>query len=131
MKITENKVKVKYKTKNIKRNEVEIFLATTNHNRAAIRSSRNFSDIATRVCIVWDWGSFDRPLRKIITVMTEMRVKPASNIRRLFMSKGAAEMEINICPAIAISRLSNARKKTYFEKRFKDYLNLIKSFNTV
>jgi hypothetical protein len=124
-------VKVKYKTKNIKRNEVEFFLATTNHNRAAIRSSRNLSDIATMVCIVWDWGSFDLPLRKISTVITEMSEKAARSPSRLLMSKCSAVMEINTCPASAISRFSKARKKTYLEKRFKNYLNLIKSFKTV
>jgi hypothetical protein len=121
-------VKVKYKTKNIKRNEVEFFLATTNHSRAAIRSSRNFSDIATSVCIVWDWGSFDRPLRKIITVITEIRVKAARSPSRLFMSKCSAVMEINTCPASAISRFSRARKKTYLAKRFKKLFKPYKIF---
>jgi hypothetical protein len=113
-------VKVKYKTKNIKRNEVEFFLATTNHKRAAIRSSRNLSVIATIVCIVWDCGSLDLPLRKISTVMMEMSVKAARSPSRLFMSKGAAVIEITTCPASAISRFSRARKKTYLEKRLNE-----------
>ena len=45
----ENKVNVKYKTKNNKTDGNDVFLATINQIRANINSSRNFRLIATRL----------------------------------------------------------------------------------
>lgn len=65
----ENKVNVKYITKNIKTDGNDFFLATTNQRRASINSSKNLRLIATRLCMVWLPGSFVWPLKKIIRVI--------------------------------------------------------------
>jgi hypothetical protein len=46
---TENKVNAKYKTKNIKTDGKEVFLATINQTRANTISNRNFNPNETRV----------------------------------------------------------------------------------
>ena len=73
----ENKVSVKYKTKNIKTDDNDVFLVTRNQTRAKTISSINFKPIETRLCIVWLSGSFVWPLKKITSVIiaiTEKRV---------------------------------------------------------
>lgn len=78
--MTENKVRVKYKTKNIIRNDKEFFFKITNQTRARMRSRRNFSPIATRLCIVCASGCRACPRMKIVTVMSEIRVNPARSM---------------------------------------------------
>jgi hypothetical protein len=46
---TENKVSVKYKTKNIKTEGKEVFLVTINQTSARNISSRNFNPMATKL----------------------------------------------------------------------------------
>ncbi|MFH0875051.1 MAG: hypothetical protein V1859_03875 [archaeon] len=48
---------VKYKTKNIKTDGKDVFLATINQTRANTISSRNFRLTETRLCSVWLSGS--------------------------------------------------------------------------
>jgi hypothetical protein len=55
----ENKVRHKYKTKNIKTDAKEVFLATINQTRANTISSRNLRLTATKIYKVWLSGSFD------------------------------------------------------------------------
>jgi hypothetical protein len=52
-----NKVSVKYKTKNIKTEGKEVFLATINQMRVNTSSSRNLRLIATSMYKVWLSGS--------------------------------------------------------------------------
>jgi hypothetical protein len=52
-------VRHKYKTKNIKTDAKEVFLATINQTSANTISSRNLRLTATRIYKVWLSGSFD------------------------------------------------------------------------
>ena len=61
---TENKVNAKYKTKNIKTDGKEVFLATINQIRAKTISSRNFNPNETRLCSVRVSGTLLGPLKK-------------------------------------------------------------------
>jgi hypothetical protein len=84
----ENKVRVKYKTKNIKTDGSPVFLITINHTSAKIISSRNFRLTATRICKVWLSASFVSPLKKIIRVtnaiiektVTKMAISPRQRL---------------------------------------------------
>jgi hypothetical protein len=73
-------VRHKYKTKNIKTDSNEVFLATKNQTRANTSSSRNLRLTATRMCKVWLSGSFDCPLKKIIRVIPAIRVNTVDKI---------------------------------------------------
>jgi hypothetical protein len=70
-----NKVSVKYKTKNIKTDVKEVFLATINQRSANTSSIRNFRLNATILCRVWLSGSLDCPLKKMIRVIIEITEK--------------------------------------------------------
>jgi hypothetical protein len=63
-------VSVKYKTKNIKTDGKDVFLATINQTRASTSSSRNFRLTDIRLCIVWLLGSLVCPLKKMIRVVS-------------------------------------------------------------
>jgi hypothetical protein len=52
MTITENKVNVKYKTKNNMTDDNPVFLAIKNHKNANISSARNLRLIETRLCMI-------------------------------------------------------------------------------
>jgi hypothetical protein len=70
----ENKVNVKYKTKNNITDDNPVFLATKNQTKARTSSSRNLRVTETRLCIVWLAGSFPCPLKKIMIVNKEIKV---------------------------------------------------------
>jgi hypothetical protein len=72
---TENKVSAKYKTKNIKTDCIEVFLATKNQSSAIIISSRNLRLMATRLYNVWLSGSLVCPLINIKSVINELSEK--------------------------------------------------------
>jgi len=76
----ENKVSVKYITKNIKTDWNDVFLVTTNQKRAKTISSRNLSPIETRLCIVWLSASFVCPLKKIIRIISVISEKAEDNM---------------------------------------------------
>jgi len=73
-------VSVKYKTKNIKTEDKEVFLTTINHIRANINSSRNFKLMATRICKVWLSASLASPLKKIISVINAIMEKTVNEM---------------------------------------------------
>jgi hypothetical protein len=77
----ENKERHKYKTKKIKMNWIEFFLKTTNQKSAKIISSRNFSDIATRLWKVWLSGSLVWPLKNIRMVIRAITEKVTDKIK--------------------------------------------------
>src|SRR5665647_2654564 len=76
----ENKVRHKYKTKNIKTDSKEVFLATINHTSANTISSRNLRLTATRIYKVWLSGFFDLPLKKMRRVIHATTVKKRDKI---------------------------------------------------
>ncbi len=80
---TKTKVNVKYKTKNIKTECKELFLATINQTNASISSRRNFNVTATSVCIVWLSGCLLLPLKNIII---EIEVITAKVVERIIIS---------------------------------------------
>ncbi len=65
----ENKVSAKYKTKNIKTDGKDVFLATINHRSAKTISRRNFTLSATKLYNVWLSGSLVCPFKKIRIVI--------------------------------------------------------------
>jgi hypothetical protein len=67
-------VSVKYITKNIIIDGMEVFLATINHSSAVTNSSRNFRLIATRVWKVWLSGCLVCPLKKMRNVTNAINV---------------------------------------------------------
>jgi hypothetical protein len=75
--VTENKVNVKYKTKNNMTDDNPVFLAIKNHRNANISSVKNLMLTATSECIVWLSGSFFLPLKKIISTRSAIIVKTA------------------------------------------------------
>jgi len=74
---TENKVNVKYKTKNIITDDNPVFLDIKNQINANINSARNLMLIAMRLCMVWLAGSLLRPLKKITRTRIFMRINTA------------------------------------------------------
>jgi hypothetical protein len=68
-------VSVKYKTKNIKTEVKEVFLAKINQTSANIISRRNLRPIETKVNKVWLSGSLDCPFKKITRVITTITEK--------------------------------------------------------
>jgi hypothetical protein len=66
------KVSAKYKTKNIKTDCKEVFLARINQRRANTISRRNFRLTATRVYRVCLSGSLVWPFKKIVIVINAM-----------------------------------------------------------
>lgn len=80
----ENKVNVKYITKNIKTDGNDFFLATMNQRRANTNSSKNLRLMATRVCSIRLSGSFVWPLKKIIRVII---VIDANTLERIIISQ--------------------------------------------
>jgi hypothetical protein len=74
-------VSVKYKTKNIKTDVKEVFLATINQRSANTSSIRNFRLNATRLCRVWLSDSFACPLKKMIRVIIEITEKTGDKIK--------------------------------------------------
>jgi hypothetical protein len=74
-------VSVKYKTKNIKTDVKEVFLATINQRSANMSSIRNFRLNATRLCRVWLSGSLACPFKKIRIVTSEITEKTGDNIK--------------------------------------------------
>jgi len=96
-----NKVNVKYKTKNNITADNPVFLAIINQKKTKINSRMNLRPTETRLCITFESGSFDCPLKKMamqikmIIIKTEAAIatsrvlKPA--LKRLFI-RNAAEM---------------------------------------
>ena len=119
-------MRVKYKTKNIIRNDKEVFLRITNQTSAKTISRRNFRPMDTRLCIVWLSASLVCPRMKIITVTIEIRENPESGIIISYSKIFISAKEMNRYPARERSRFSNKRKRRYFRKGFKK-----KSFNKV
>ena len=119
-------MRVKYKTKNIIRNDKEVFLSITNQTRAKIMSSRNFRPMDTRLCIVWLSASFVCPRMKIIIVAREIMENPESKITISNSKILISASEITRYPASKRRRFSKKRKRRYFRKGFKK-----KSFNKV
>jgi hypothetical protein len=74
-------VSAKYKTKNIKTDVKEVFLATINQRSANTSSIINFRLIATRLCRVWLSGSLACPFKKIRIVTSEITEKTGDNIK--------------------------------------------------
>jgi len=70
-----NKVRDKYKTKNIKTDGKEVFLATINQSNTSSSSSRNFRLNATRKYKVWLSGSLASPLKKMKSVIIAIAEK--------------------------------------------------------
>jgi len=71
----ENKVSVKYKTKNIKTDGSAVFLITINHIRANISSIRNFRLTATNIYKVWLSASLVSPMKKMIREIIDISEK--------------------------------------------------------
>ena len=65
----------KYKTKNIKTDAKEVFLATINQTSANTISSRNLRLTATRIYKVWLSGSLASPLKKMKSVIIAIAEK--------------------------------------------------------
>ena len=76
----ENKVAVKYITKNIKTDFIEVFLEIINQTKANPNSIRNFRPTATRLCSVWLSGSLVCPLKKMTRVIMVIVEKAAKRI---------------------------------------------------
>jgi hypothetical protein len=127
----ENKVSAKYKTKNIKTDGKEVFLATINQRRANTISSRNFTLTATRLYKVWLSGSFVCPFKKIrivINVIIEKTVErtAASPKQRFNFANDTSKYADNIN-----SIFNSIREKAYLWIRFKNQDHLIKSLTAV
>lgn len=80
--MTENKVNVKYKTKNNTTDDNSVFLATKNQIKASTSSSRNLRVTDTRLCMVWLAASFPWPLIKMIIVTRAIIVNIAERRAR-------------------------------------------------
>jgi hypothetical protein len=120
-------VSAKYKTKNIKTDVMEVFLATKNQSSAIIISSRNLRLMATRLYIVWLSGSLVCPLMKINSVINEFSEK-ASERMTISLSEGISLTEGTRKYATINMRIfKSTRKAEYFERGFNDRGHLIKS----
>jgi hypothetical protein len=117
--ITENKVNVKYKTKNNKTADKPVFLAIKNQANANSSSIRNLRLIATRLCMVWLAGSLLCPLKNIIKARSAIRVNPAETAVISVKLKSILIYLITREPAASITTSSNASKRTDFIRGFK------------
>jgi hypothetical protein len=73
-------VSAKYKTKNIKTDCKEVFLATKNQISAITISNRNFRLTATRLYKVWLSGSLVCPFKKMKIVINAIIEKAVAKI---------------------------------------------------
>jgi hypothetical protein len=117
--ITENKVNVKYKTKNNKTADKPVFLAIKNQANANSSSIRNLRLIATRLCMVWLAGSLLCPLKNIIKARSAIRVNPAETAVISVKLKSILIYLITREPAASITTSSNTSKRTDFIRGFK------------
>jgi lysophospholipid acyltransferase (LPLAT)-like uncharacterized protein len=108
-----NKVRVKYKTKNIKTDCKEVFLATINQRSADIISSRNFRLRATRLYNTWTSGSFFCPFKKIRIVIKEIIEKEGDKIRNSRKLRFILTTETSRYAVNNSSIFNNNSKKTY------------------
>jgi hypothetical protein len=122
----ENIESVKYITKKINTDVIEVFLATINQIRANTNSRRNLRPIETRLYIVWLSGSLTWPLRKIKIVVRAMTEKKNVRIGVLpgtitvpateFISRPAPAMIKFSISSIIMYRLTVFKRRGHFRK---------------
>jgi hypothetical protein len=128
----ENKVSVKYKTKNIKTEGKEVFLAKINQTRANMISSRNLRPNETKVNSVWFSGSLVCPFKKITSVTRDITEKQNES-KGISLNDIAIPENENIRSPVPLIIAFSIRSGT---KNLKTGFNLkagylIKSFTTV
>ena len=110
---------VKYKTKNNITDDKPVFLAIKNQKKIKISSRRNLRLTETMLCMTFESGSFDCPLKKTTMEMNTIAIRTEDTIatsrvrnpalKRLFIRK-AAEM---------IRMPRRIRRIEYFRSGFK------------
>lgn len=125
----ENKVSVKYKTKKIKTDWNEFFLATINHIIAKPISSRNLRLIETRLWNVWGAGSFVWPLKKMISV--NMAITEKTEVRTAISLTAMLSHAILMKKyPMATIRISNTIRNNIYLKRDFNLRSLDKIFHS-
>jgi hypothetical protein len=109
----ENKVSVKYITKNIKTDDNEVFLVTRNQAVANTISKRNLRVIETRLCIAWLSASLDWPLKKIRSVRKAITEKRNDRIAISLNKIVRLITETTKYPVPSNRIFSNMSNKTY------------------
>ena len=109
----ENKVNVKYKTKNIITDSNAVFLAIINQIRANTNSSRNFRPMATRLCSVWLSGSFVCPRKKMTRVINVINEKLSERMVISVMRLLRFAIEARKYPAPGSSIFKSKSNKIY------------------
>lgn len=110
---TENEVRAKYKTKNIKTDCKEVFLPTINQASANRSSRRNFTLTVTRLYNVWLSGSFAWPFKKMINVMNAIIEKPADKMAMSARRRFNLTIEIRKYAVTKSSTFNNTSNKMY------------------
>jgi hypothetical protein len=116
---SENKVSVKYKTKNIKTDGKVVFLAKINQTRANNNSSRNLRPIETNVNKVWLSGSLVCPFKKITRVIMAITEKRADSTGISVNGSFSSVRENIRNPAPAINIFNNRSNDKYLKRGFK------------
>jgi hypothetical protein len=106
-------VSAKYKTKNIKIDCKEVFLARINHRRANTISRRNFRLTATRVYRVCLSGSLVWPFKKMERVINATTEKEEAKITMSGKLRFAFTMETSKYAVINNSTFKNTSNKMY------------------
>jgi hypothetical protein len=119
---TENKVNVKYKTKNNITDDNPVFLEIKNQMNTRISSTRNFKVIETRLCKVWLAGSFPCPRKKINNINNERIVKIPDSINKSPKDSPISNMEIIKIPAITTTASSRKSSRKYFKNDLKSWI---------
>ena len=127
----ENIENAKYSTKNNKIYDKDVFLATINHTRAIISSSRNLRVIAASVYTGWLVVSLVCPLKNIIktipdTIESEKARQTISTVLMFIWVIVFIKMAVPIS-----AKTKDKSKKRYFTAIFTAIYHLIKSFTAI
>lgn len=110
---------VKYKTKNNITDDNPVFLAIKNQKKTKTSSMRNLRLTETRVCMTFESGSFDCPLKKRAMDMNMMAIKTDDAIATSRVLNPALN-RLLIRNAAEMSRMPRSMSRIeYFKSGFK------------
>ena len=114
-----NKVNVKYKTKNNITDDNPVFLAIKNQKKTKTSSIRNLRLTEIRVCMTFESGSLDCPLKKRAIHINMIAIKTDDAIATSRVLNPALN-RLLIRNAAEISRMPRSmRRMEYFKSGFK------------
>lgn len=110
---------VKYKTKNNITDDKPVFLAIKNQKKTKISSRRNLRLTETRLCMTFESGSFDCPLKKTTIEMNTIAIRTEDTIATSRVRNPALKRLLIRKAAEIIRMPRRIRRIEYFRSGFK------------